>query len=115
MNKTARLFKALSDNTRLRILGLLLEGDLCVCELMAILDMPQSTVSRHLAYLKNSGLVSDRRRGIWMHYRLTDGDNILHRDLLDLLRKDLSELPQVQDDHRMLRKYTSGRKASACG
>ncbi|HEX9779019.1 MAG TPA: metalloregulator ArsR/SmtB family transcription factor, partial [Geopsychrobacteraceae bacterium] len=60
MKTTTRLFKALSDETRLRILALLQAGELCVCDLMAILDLPQSTVSRHLAYLRNAGLVDDR-------------------------------------------------------
>lgn len=110
MKKTAQLFKALSDETRLRILGLLLHGELCVCELMAILELPQSTVSRHLAYLKNAGLVSDRRQGIWMHYHLSASDSILHKDLLDLLRKDLPALPQVHNDQKKLRKGASIRQ-----
>jgi len=114
MEKTAKLFKALSDDTRLRILGLLLDGDLCVCEIMAILDMPQSTVSRHLAYLKHSGLVNDRRQGIWMHYRLADGDGALHRDLLELLQKDLAAMPRVRDDREKLRRYLSKKDSLSC-
>ncbi len=55
MKKETRIFKALADETRLRILALLLEGELCVCELIAALELPQSTTSRHLAYLRNSG------------------------------------------------------------
>ena len=114
MNEATQLFKALSDDTRLRILGLLLEGELCVCDLMAILGLPQSTVSRHLAYLKNSGLVSDRREGIWMHYRLSEGESALHKDLLNLLQKDLSILSQVQDDSKALRQYTSRKGRGDC-
>lgn len=105
MKKTAQLFKALSDDTRLRILGLLLEGELCVCDLVAILDLPQSTISRHLAYLRNSGLVSDSRQGVWMHYSLADGETDLHRDIFDLLRKDLAGLPQVLADQKSLRMH----------
>ena len=70
MKTTARMFKALSDETRLRILCLLLEGELCVCDSMAVLQLPQSTVSRHLAYLKNAGWVDDRRCGVWMYYSM---------------------------------------------
>ena len=70
MKKTTQIFKALSDETRLSILALLQQGELCVCDLMAVLELPQSTVSRHLAYLKNAGLVEDRRQGRWMFYRL---------------------------------------------
>lgn len=112
MKQTAQLFKALSDETRLRILGLLLDGELCVCELMAILALPQSTVSRHLAYLKNSGLVDDRRAGKWMHYQLAAGDSALHADLLALLQQDLARLPQIRDDRQRLKKFHSGKRAS---
>lgn len=112
MKQTSQLFKALSDDTRLRILGLLLEGELCVCDLVTILDMPQSTVSRHLAYLRNSGLVSDNRQGVWMHYRLADGETTLHQDIFDLLRKDLAGLPQVMADQKALRGYMSKKQAT---
>ncbi len=95
-------------------MGLLLEGELCVCELMAILELPQSTVSRHLSYLKNSGLVRDRREGVWMHYQLTAGDGALHQDLIALLKKDLTALPQVRDDRAAFRKYISPGRAPAC-
>ncbi len=114
MKAAAQTFKALSDDTRLRILGLLLEGELCVCELMAILGLPQSTISRHLAYLKHSGLVDDRREGVWMHYRLAEGGGALHKDLLDLLQKDLLAMPRVREDHETLRKYFPERAAKIC-
>lgn len=116
MNRTepTRLFKALSDGTRLRIIGLLIEGELCVCDLVAVLDMPQSTVSRHLAYLKNSGLVKDSRHGVWMHYRLAAGDDSLHRELLAMLRRELNRLPEVRRDQKLLRKYISRKQAAAC-
>ena len=65
------LFSALSDSTRLRCLALMLRGgELCVCDLTAILDLSQPKVSRHLAYLRAQGLVADRRAGQWIHYRL---------------------------------------------
>jgi ArsR family transcriptional regulator len=65
-----QLFRALSDDTRLRILGLLASGEICVCHIHGALDLPQPTVSRHLAYLRKSGLAAARRDGLWMHYRL---------------------------------------------
>ena len=65
-----QLFRALSDDTRLRILGLLAAGEVCVCNIHGALNLPQPTVSRHLAYLRKSGLASARRDGLWMHYRL---------------------------------------------
>ena len=69
------IFKACSDETRLRILFLLSERELCVCELVAILDMPQGKISRHLATLKNASLVADRREGTWIYYALTEAES----------------------------------------
>jgi len=92
MKTLAHMFKALSDETRLRILCLLLEGELCVCDIMDVLQLPQSTVSRHLAYLKNAGLVDDRRCGVWMYYSIVSGGNDLRSGLLEHLRQNLSDL-----------------------
>ena len=69
------VYAALADPTRLRILSLLGDGEICVCHIHASLDVPQPTASRHLAYLRKSGLVEARRQGIWMHYRLAAQDN----------------------------------------
>src|SRR5687767_5692774 len=69
------VYAALADPTRLRILSLLGDGEICVCHIHAGLDVPQPTASRHLAYLRKSGLVEVRRDGIWMHYRLAPIDN----------------------------------------
>ena len=69
------VYAALADPTRLRILSLLGDGEICVCHLHASLDVPQPTASRHLAYLRKSGLVEARRDGIWMHYRMAAQDN----------------------------------------
>lgn len=68
MKKLAAIFQALSDPTRLRIMKLLEAGELCVCELMQVLDMSQPRISRHLGILKNAGMVSDRRQGKWVFY-----------------------------------------------
>lgn len=64
-------FKALADRTRLRILALLGNNEVCVCHLHDSLEVPQPTVSRHLAYLRRTGLVSARRDGVWIHYRVS--------------------------------------------
>jgi ArsR family transcriptional regulator len=69
------VYAALADPTRLRILSLLGEDEICVCHIHASLDVPQPTASRHLAYLRKSGLVEVRRDGVWMHYRLARIDN----------------------------------------
>ena len=69
------VYAALADPTRLRILSLLSEDEICVCHIHASLAVPQPTASRHLAYLRKSGLVEARRDGIWMHYRLAPIEN----------------------------------------
>lgn len=96
MNNEAKIFKALSDETRLRILALLLTGELCVCELMAALELPQSTASRHLAYLRNTGWVLDRRQGVWMFYRLNDEGGRLVTMLRELLQHYFVEHDEAQ-------------------
>jgi ArsR family transcriptional regulator len=114
MKTTAKLFKALSDETRLRILSLLTADELCVCDLMEVLQLPQSTVSRHLAYLRNAGLVYDRRQGVWMYYRLTipEGDPGLLIQGLPLV------LPKTDTgcrDQELLRTYLDKKTSGTCG
>ena len=75
LDDLTQVYSALADPTRLRILSLLSEDEICVCHIHASLDVPQPTASRHLAYLRKSGLVEARRDGIWMHYRLAPIDN----------------------------------------
>src|SRR5215212_4145479 len=78
LSEMETLFKALADATRLRILGLLLTGEVCVCHIHESLAIPQPKASRHLAYLRKAGLVHARREGLWMHYRLADlGDPVI--------------------------------------
>lgn len=73
LNDFASLFKSLSEPVRLRILYLLLEkGELCVCDIVDSLELSQSVVSRHLAYLRNGGLVKTRRKGVWIYYQVVD-------------------------------------------
>src|SRR5262252_3479152 len=78
------LFKALGDATRLRILALLVGGEICVCDIHDALRLPQPTVSRHLAYLRREGLVETRREGLWIHYRLASPDDTVLRTLVDI-------------------------------
>ena len=102
MDQLTQFFKALSEEMRLRIVMLLAEGELCVCDLMDILDEPQSKVSRHLAYLKHSGFTNSKRVGVWMHYSLREtSDKIFHAQI-DFLREQLSHLPQFRMDREKL-------------
>ena len=71
-DKQHRFFKALADETRLRILSLLEVREMCVCEVMVALDLTQPTASHHLGLLENAGLVKDRKEGKWVFYSLAD-------------------------------------------
>jgi ArsR family transcriptional regulator len=100
------LFKALADVTRLRILGLLLTGEVCVCDIHQSLKIPQSKASRHLAYLRKSGLVETRREGLWVHYRLgTFADPVL-ATISDAVRHALTHIDTVHRDAERLHKKT---------
>jgi ArsR family transcriptional regulator len=83
------LFKALSERTRLRILALLAQGEVCVCDIYTSLGIPQPTASRHLAYLKRSGLVADRRQGLWVYYRLSEQADPVVRGVLGAVGRGL--------------------------
>ena len=100
------LFKALADSTRLRILGLLLTGEVCVCHIHESLKVPQSKASRHLAYLRNTGLVETRREGQWVHYRLADTVNPVARAITDAVRHALTHVDTVRKDASRLTRKT---------
>ncbi|HSD57330.1 MAG TPA: metalloregulator ArsR/SmtB family transcription factor [Methanotrichaceae archaeon] len=82
-----KVFKAVADITRLRILKLLNEGELCVCEIMLALKKPQSSISHNLSILEDAGLIKERKDGKWCHYRLSDGAVIEMLNLAKLLKK----------------------------
>src|SRR3981189_3160709 len=86
LGSVERMFRALADPTRVRILHLLGEGPLCVGDLVSVLAVPQPPASRDLASLRKSGLVVDERRGQWSFYKLAQADSAFHGKLLDTLR-----------------------------
>ena len=103
MEHLALTFQSLSEEIRLRILALLLEEDeLCVCDLMAVLQLPQSTVSRHLAHLKSAGWLRDRREGVWSYYSLAKSLPGLQQSLLPLLGHFLREQLLAKTDRERL-------------
>jgi ArsR family transcriptional regulator, arsenate/arsenite/antimonite-responsive transcriptional repressor len=103
MKHLAQTLKALSDPIRLRIILLLqAEGELCVCDLIAVLKLPQSTVSRHLAYLKRSCWVDIRRQGLWMYYKLSQESCEICKEMLLILKKHASDLPVALTDRDAL-------------
>lgn len=100
------LFKALADATRLRILGLLLTGEVCVCDIHGSLKIPQPKTSRHLAYLRRAGLVDTRREGLWIHYRLGKLADPVLSAIVDAVRHALTHTETVQRDAERLQKRT---------
>jgi len=101
-----RVFRAFSDRTRLRILNLLLRGELCVCDIVSTLYIPQPTASRHLAYLRTTGLVESRRDGLWMYYRLAPARSPFHKKLIECLGCCFQEVPQFARDAKRLSRCT---------
>ena len=113
MKHLAQTIKALSDPIRLRIVLLLqAEGELCVCDLMAVLKLPQSTISRHLAYLKRSCWVDIRREGVWMHYTLSRESCDICRELLLVLKQHAGRLPEAVSDRTALAAFLKVKPAS---
>jgi ArsR family transcriptional regulator len=96
-------FKGLSDVTRLRIMNLLLQGELCVCDIQRIVDGSQPTISRHLNYLKHSGLVLDRRDGLRVFYRVAKQNNTDLKTLHQFLRKIFKGKSVLEDDLKELK------------
>lgn len=85
--KMEHIFQGLADRTRLRLINLMADQEVCVCYFVEILDAPQPTISRHLAYLRRTGLVAARRDGKWMHYRISvPADRFARQLLVDTLR-----------------------------
>ncbi|GAB4388698.1 MAG: hypothetical protein Kow0025_09550 [Thermodesulfovibrionales bacterium] len=111
--EVAAVFKALSDETRLRILKLLEGGELCVCDIVAALDTSQPRASFHLAALKEAGLIRDRREGRWTHYRL-DGSDAFRRFLL-LAVMERAWGGGFEADRRRLGAFLKGKAGGACG
>jgi ArsR family transcriptional regulator, arsenate/arsenite/antimonite-responsive transcriptional repressor len=102
LDGTVGLFKAFADPVRLRLLNLLADGEVCVCHLHEALDLPQSTVSRHLAYLRKRGLVVGRKEGLWVHYRLAKPAGELHRLLVNGLGTCAQCVTTLADDRKRL-------------
>jgi ArsR family transcriptional regulator len=106
LESMGRLFQALSDPTRLRIMGLLLAGEVCVCDIHESLKLSQPKVSRHLSYLRKAGLVETRREGLWIHYRLADASDPFLATIQHAVTHVLGHVDTVQRDAQRLEKST---------
>jgi len=98
------LFSALADRTRLRLINLIGDSEVCVCFLVEILKTSQPKISRHLAYLRRARVVTARREGKWMHYRLTEPPDEHAARIFREVRTSLSEHPEFQRDREKLEK-----------
>ena len=109
MNELVTIFKALSDETRLRIIKLLEQGELCVCDITAALDMVQPKVSFHLSTLKEAGLIKDRKQGKWIHYSLNEKD--LFRRMLILSACERMQDGTISGDRKRLDAFLGSKDA----
>lgn len=95
-------FLALADKTRLRLLNLMRESEICVCFFTEVLGESQPKISRHLAYLRNAGLVSARREGKWMHYKIEMPENFYAAQILQNTLDGLKSIDEMQEDYANL-------------
>jgi ArsR family transcriptional regulator, arsenate/arsenite/antimonite-responsive transcriptional repressor len=124
MDTVLNVYKALSDETRLKILKLLEQGELCVCDIVAALDMIQPNISFHLGVLKEAGFIKDRREGKWIRYRIDDSD--MFRRFLILATLERIPAKSVKEESRRLADFlksknekgngaTAKKRAACCG
>ena len=106
------MFRAFSDPIRLRILHLIQRDELCVCDLVEIMRLPQPTVSRHLSYLRKAGLVSVRQQRSWNFYRLAPGKTTFHKKLLECLGSCFVDVPDLALDNQRAKKVCA--KGGCC-
>ncbi len=99
-----RAFRALGDETRIRIVALLSHGELCVCHLESALGISQPNCSRHLGILKAAGIVDSRRDGTWVYYRITEQEHESVKSVLDVLAKTFGAERALRADHARLKK-----------
>lgn len=108
------VFKGFADPTRIRILSALAAGELCVCDLVDILRLPQPTVSRHLGYLRRSGLVEVTREAKFAHYRLAEPENAVHQNLIACVRTCFRGITSLDKERRQAEARVKARAMEPC-
>ncbi len=115
MREIVDITKALADETRLRILALLFDGELCVCQILEIFELAPSTVSKHLYILKQARLVETRKSGKWNYYSLPDKTAPAEiRQTIDWLKKTLSSQPEIRSDYMRLKRIIRIEPQALC-
>lgn len=115
MEQAVLLTKALADESRLRVLFWLREGEMCLCQIVAMLDLAPSTVSRHMTVLVQSGLVTSRKDGRWMFYQLAGRHSAVEiRETLKWLKKIFVDQSQLQNDLKKLRQIRQQDPSELC-
>ncbi|MFH1702558.1 MAG: metalloregulator ArsR/SmtB family transcription factor [Nitrospirota bacterium] len=122
MDNLLNIFKALSDETRIRILKLLEDGEICVCDVVAALEMVQPKVSFHLSVLKEAGLIKDRKQGKWIYYSLDESDifrrflilSVIERISENLIQKDKKRLGEFLKNKKSKTNITTHKKERVC-
>lgn len=115
MRELIKIFKALSDETRLRMIKLLQQRELCVCEIMQAMGISQTRASRNLGILKNAGLITDKREGLWVHYSISrEKTNKYHQAIEELLKKWLVDDTVVMEDRKRLKKAIKIGNMKSC-
>ncbi len=115
MKDVLEMAKAMADGNRLRALMALADGELCVCQIIEMLGLAPSTVSKHLSILHQAGLVEARKEGRWMYYRPTGRDGSkAAREAIAWLRRNLAESRQVVEDARKLKKILCIDREELC-
>jgi ArsR family transcriptional regulator len=105
------MFRAFANGTRLRILHILRDGELCVSDIVTILQVPQAKASRHLIYLRSAGLVEARKQGLWMLYKLRAPQSTFHHRLLECLGDCFGDVPRLAADKKRAGKI---RESGGC-
>ena len=108
------VFKGFADPTRIRILSALAAGELCVCDIVDILRLPQPAVSRHLAYLRRMGLVEVTREAKFAHYRLAQPEHAVHQNLINCVRTCFRGIASLDRERRMAEARVKARASEPC-
>jgi DNA-binding transcriptional ArsR family regulator len=114
MRNILDIAKALSDENRVRALMMLTSGEACVCQIVALLNLAPSTVSKHMSILKQAGLVESRKCGRWIYYKIPEQNERISKDIINWLTNNLSEDKLIKEDTERVMKILQADKENLC-